>query len=152
MPELIVNSPVGPLAIVETNRAITAIEWRRSESHIQTEILMLASKEMARYFAGELTIFTVPLNPKGTEFQRRVWKTILEIPYGGLATYGHIAKTLNSSPRAVGGACGRNPIPIIIPCHRVVGSNGGLTGYTGADGTTTKSFLLEHESLSTTTF
>ena len=149
MPELVVNSPVGPLTLIETNRAITAIEWRKGESHQKTKTLILARKELTQYFNGELKKFTAPLDPIGTDFQKRVWKTIQEIPYGRLETYRHIANTLNSSPRAVGGACGRNPIPIIIPCHRVVGSNGSLTGYTGANGTNTKSFLLKHEGLST---
>lgn len=149
MPELVVNSPVGLLTLVESDRAITSLEWRKSELQQKTKTLLLARKELTQYFNGELTEFTTPLNPSGTGFQRRVWKTILEIPYGGLRTYRDIANTLNSSPRAVGGACGRNPIPIMIPCHRVVGSNGSLTGYTGADGINTKSVLLEHEDHST---
>ena len=146
MPELIFNSPVGLLALVASGRAITSLEWRRAGSNQKTKTLLLVKKELTQYFSGELTEFTVPLAPSGTPFQRRVWKTIVEIPFGERRTYRDIANILNSSPRAVGGACGRNPIPIIVPCHRVVGSSGSLTGYTGADGITTKSFLLEHES------
>ena len=149
MPELVFNSPVGLLALVASGRAITSLEWRKSRSNQKTKTLLIVKKELTQYFSGELTEFTVPLDPSGTAFQRRVWKTIVAIPYGERRTYRDIANTLNSSPRAVGGACGRNPIPIIIPCHRVVGSNGSLTGYTGADGINTKSFLLEHESRAT---
>ena len=145
MPELIFNSPIGLLTLVETDSTITSLEWRKSRSNQETTILLLAKKELAQYFGGELTEFTAPLDPSGTAFQRRVWKTIMGIPYGEQWTYSDIANILNTSPRAVGGACGRNPIPVIIPCHRVVGSNGALTGYTAADGIKTKSFLLEHE-------
>ena len=149
MPELAFNSPVGLLALVASGRAITSLEWRRAGSNQKTKTLLLVKKELTQYFSGELTEFTVPLDPSGTAFQRRVWKTIVEIPFGERRTYRDIANNLNSSPRAVGGACGRNPIPIIVPCHRVVGSSGSLTGYTGADGINTKSFLLEHESRAT---
>jgi len=149
MPELIFNSPVGLLALVASGRAITSLEWRRAGSNQKTKTLLLVKKELTQYFSGELTEFTVPLAPSGTPFQRRVWKTIVEIPFGERRTYRDIANILNSSPRAVGGACGRNPIPIIVPCHRVVGSSGSLTGYTGADGINTKLFLLEHESRAT---
>jgi len=145
MPELIFNSPIGLLTLVETDSTITSLEWRKSRSNQETTILLLAKKELAQYFGGELAEFTAPLDPSGTAFQRRVWKTIMGIPYGEQWTYSDIANILNTSPRAVGGACGRNPIPVIIPCHRVVGSNGALTGYTAADGIKTKSFLLEHE-------
>jgi methylated-DNA-[protein]-cysteine S-methyltransferase len=145
MPELIFNSPIGLLTLVETDSAITSLEWRKSRLNQETTTLLLAKKELAQYFGGELTKFTAPLDPSGTAFQIRVWKTIMGIPYGEQWTYSDIANILNSSPRAVGGACGRNPIPVIIPCHRVVGSNGDLTGYTAADGIKTKSFLLEHE-------
>ena len=145
MPELIFNSPIGLLTLVETDSAITSLEWRKSGANQETTLLLLAKKELAQYFGGELKVFTAPLDPSGTAFQKRVWKTIMAIPYGEQRTYRDIANILNSSPRAVGGACGRNPIPVIIPCHRVVGSNGDLTGYTAADGIKTKSFLLEHE-------
>ena len=145
MPELVFNSPVGLLALVASGRAITSLEWRKAGSNQKTKTLLLVKKELTQYFSGELTKFTAPLDPSGTAFQIRVWKTIMGIPYGEQWTYSDIANILNSSPRAVGGACGRNPIPVIIPCHRVVGSDGALTGYTAADGIKTKSFLLEHE-------
>ena len=145
MPELIFNSPIGFLTLVETDSDITSLEWRKSGANQETTLLLLAKKELAQYFGGELKVFTAPLDPSGTAFHKRVWKTIMAIPYGEQRTYRDIANILNSSPRAVGGACGRNPIPVIIPCHRVVGSNGGLTGYTAADGIETKSFLLKHE-------
>ena len=149
MPELVFNSPVGLLTLVASGCAISSLEWRKSGASQKTKTLLFGTKELTQYFSGGLTEFTVPFDPQGTPFQRRVWEKIVEIPYGELRTYRDIAQTINSSPRAVGGACSRNPIPIIIPCHRVVGSTGSLTGYTGANGINTKSFLLEHESRTT---
>ena len=149
MPELVFDSPVGWLTLVASGCTISSLEWRKSGASAKTKTLLLGTKELAQYFSGGLTEFTVPCDPQGTPFQRRVWGEIVDIPYGELRTYRDIAQAVKSSPRAVGGACGRNPIPIIIPCHRVVGSTGNLTGYTGANGINTKSFLLEHESRTT---
>ena len=147
MPELIFNSPIGLLTLVASGCAISSLEWRKSGASQKTKTLLLGTKELTQYFSGELTEFTVLLEPQGTPFQRKVWRKILDIPYGELRTYRDIAQAVKSSPRAVGGACGRNPIPIIIPCHRVVGSNGRLTGYTGANGINTKSFLSSKSSM-----
>jgi methylated-DNA-[protein]-cysteine S-methyltransferase len=146
MPELTVNSPLGPLILIEANGAIIELDWRQAVKEEQTQLLKSAQAELAAYFAGELDDFSLPLNPNGTVFQKRVWQQMVETPYGAAVTYGDVAKNLSSSPRAVGGACGRNPIPIIIPCHRIIGANDKLTGYTGAGGTKTKSFLLDLES------
>lgn len=104
-----------------------------------------AATQVQSYFAGERFVFDVPLAPEGTPFQQSVWQALLTIPYGETCSYADIATTLNKpkAVRAVGAANGRNPIPIIIPCHRVIGSNGRLTGYAG--GLDTKSYLLQLE-------
>ena len=104
-----------------------------------------ARRQLEEYFAGSRKTFDLPLRPNGTDFQRRVWKELLQIPYGQTATYGEIAKRIGNpnAARAVGQACNANPIPIFIPCHRVVGSNSCLTGF--ALGLDVKSALLERE-------
>ncbi|NKB20345.1 MAG: methylated-DNA--[protein]-cysteine S-methyltransferase [Alphaproteobacteria bacterium] len=146
MRELSVNSPLGPLTVIEADGAIIELDWRRTKNEESSLLLETAADEISHYFNGSLKTFSVPLNPVGTEFQKSVWQQMCEIPYGEALSYGDVAKRLSSSPRAVGTACGRNPIPIIIPCHRIVGANGSMTGYTGAGGTKTKSFLLDLES------
>ncbi|MGB0577182.1 MAG: methylated-DNA--[protein]-cysteine S-methyltransferase [Alphaproteobacteria bacterium] len=145
MPECTVNSPLGPLALIEQDGAIIELDWRRARQEESSSLLSSARDELKNYFAGALKTFSIPLNPKGTPFQKRVWQQMVEIPYGEALTYGEVARNLSSSPRAVGTACGRNPVPIIIPCHRIVGAGGKLTGYTGAGSIRTKSFLLELE-------
>jgi methylated-DNA-[protein]-cysteine S-methyltransferase len=146
MPELTVNSPLGPLTLIEADGAIIELDWRRAVKEEPSKFLKTGKDELEGYFSAELKTFSLPVNPKGTAFQKQVWEQMVKIPYGQVLTYGNVAKTLSSSPRAVGTACGRNPIPIIIPCHRFMGANGKLTGYTGAGGTKTKSFLLDLES------
>jgi methylated-DNA-[protein]-cysteine S-methyltransferase len=105
--------------------------------------LALAAEELERYFAGELRRFTVPLRPRGTPFQKSVWSCIADIPYGELSSYGALAAKLGTGARAVGSATGRNPISVIVPCHRVVGSGGAITGYAG--GLDRKKALLRQE-------
>ncbi|MEP6817845.1 MAG: methylated-DNA--[protein]-cysteine S-methyltransferase [Marmoricola sp.] len=155
----VVTSPVGDLRVVvrETRGvvAISAIEFEpwssasgrpvgdRADDH---PVLTAVRDQLASYFAGELTEFDLPLAPKGTDFQRRVWDQLLGITYGETASYGQVARRLgmtNAASRAVGLANGRNPIPIVIPCHRVIGADGSLTGYAGGVGR--KQTLLELE-------
>lgn len=100
---------------------------------------------MSAYFDGKLEKFNLPLAPAGTEFQRGVWQAMTQIPYGQTQTYGDLAADSGSLARAVGGACGKNPIPIIIPCHRVMGGGGKLTGFSGGAGPESKVFLLKLE-------
>ena len=108
--------------------------------------LPLARVWLEAYFAGERPCPNeLPLAPRGTAFQRRVWQALLEIPYGQTTTYGAMAERLGASPRVVGGAVGRNPISIVIPCHRVLGAGGALTGYAG--GLEKKKWLLAHEGI-----
>src|SRR5690606_40805710 len=108
-------------------------------------ILDLTRRELDAYFAGRLRAFSVPVAPRGTPFQQRVWAALREIPYGSTTTYGAIAAKLGAQAavRAVGAANGANPIPIIVPCHRVIGANGSLTGFGG--GLERKRFLLDLE-------
>jgi methylated-DNA-[protein]-cysteine S-methyltransferase len=108
-------------------------------------VLARACEQLAEYFAGSRTTFSIPLEPVGTPFQRRVWEALRAIPYGTMLSYSDLARRLGDvrATRAVGAANGRNPIPIIVPCHRVVGANGDLTGFGG--GLDRKRWLLEHE-------
>ena len=146
MPCLSIHSPLGPLTIVEDDGAIVALEWGWARETSNSGLLDLAGEQLASYFDRDLKQFSLPLAPSGTPFQRQVWASMARIPYGETLSYGGIAEDIDSSPRAVGTACGRNPIPIIIPCHRVVGNGGALVGYSGGEGVETKRYLLAHES------
>ncbi|SHG56909.1 methylated-DNA--[protein]-cysteine S-methyltransferase [Cognatishimia maritima] len=138
------HSPVGALTLFEEDGAITRLHWAETES-AHTAVLDQAITQLAAYFAGELKAFDLPLRVKGSEFQQAVCAEMQKIPIGETCTYGDIAKTLGVAAQPVGGACGGNPIPIIIPCHRVMGAGGKLTGFSGAGGVETKVALLRHE-------
>ncbi len=140
-------SPTGPLTLFEEAGEIIVVEWGRAEGGSETPVLTEAKKQLSQYFARERQSFDLPLKPHGTKFQKAVWQQMLEIPYSETKTYGALAANLKSAARAVGGACGRNPIPIIIPCHRVMGANGKLTGFSGGEGIATKQALLRLETL-----
>lgn len=143
-----VPSPVGDLTLSERDGAIDALAWGNGCHGTSTPLLNAGANWLSGYFAGKFTSpVDLPMAPAGSEFQRRVWQVMIDIPPGETVTYGDVARQLGSAPRAVGGACGANPIPILIPCHRVVGSNGGLGGYSGAGGLTTKRTLLDLETL-----
>jgi methylated-DNA-[protein]-cysteine S-methyltransferase len=147
-------SPVGELLLLSDGTALTGVymqqhahwsgmqdHWRRDDHRLRA-----ARQQLRAYFAEELRAFDLPLALHGTEFQRRVWQELLNIPYGQTVSYGELACRLGQpkASRAVGLANGRNPISIVVPCHRVVGSNGTLTGYGG--GLPRKRWLLDHES------
>ena len=132
------------MTLTEEDGAITAVRWQKTAAVAETPLLRQAVAELDGYFAGEVTAFTVPLAPKGSAFQRAVCDAISAIPFGYTRTYGEIAKDLGQSAQSVGQACGGNPIPILIPCHRVMGAKG-LTGFSGAGGVETKVALLKHE-------
>ena len=148
------DSPVGPLRIVEMGGAITAIEFEpfrvtgrplgdRRDDH---PVLARAVEQLAGYFARDLKEFDLPLAPRGSDFQQLVWQQLQLIGYGETASYGQVAHRLgrtNAASRAVGLANGLNPIPIVIPCHRVIGADGTLTGYAG--GIERKRLLLDLE-------
>jgi methylated-DNA-[protein]-cysteine S-methyltransferase len=144
------NSPLGPLTIFEEDGAIVALEWGRTENPEPNALLKAARDQLNDYFDGKRREFDLPLAPRGSSFQCAVWDHMAAIPFGQAQSYGDIATHLGSAPRAVGGACGRNPIPIIIPCHRVVGKNGSLTGYSGGDGIDSKRALLRLEGYAVT--
>lgn len=143
MSQISLHSPVGDLTLFEADGAIVAVEWGWVPDQEESPVLVETRRQLEAYFCGDLTAFSLPLDPAGgTTFQRRVWQAMASIPYGHTRTYGDIAADLGSSARAVGGACGKNPLPILIPCHRIVGRNGSLGGYTGSEGTDTKKRLL----------
>ncbi len=146
-----IESPVGRLSITAAGGAVVRIAWADHQAGDsgarpgETPLLTRAAKQLGEYFAGARGDFDLPLNPAGTPFQRRVWTEMARIPFGATASYGALAREVGSVARAVGGACGANPIPIVIPCHRVVGAGGALGGFSGGAGVETKIALLELE-------
>lgn len=142
MSQLSMHTPVVDLTITEFNGAIVAIDWGWSPFQETTPLLVEAKRQLDAYFDGTLTEFDLPLQPTGTRHQEKVWDAMLEIPYGQTVTYGALAKNIGSAAQAVGTACGRNPIPVLIPCHRVVATAGKLGGYSGDGGLYTKRALL----------
>jgi methylated-DNA-[protein]-cysteine S-methyltransferase len=148
-------SPVDELLLVSDGASLTGLfmdecahgpalasDWRRADD---LAIFEATKEQLARYFEGQLSCFDLPLKPSGTEFQRKVWRELLKIPYGKTINYRQLAERIGNAnaQRAVGLANGRNPIGIIVPCHRVIGANGSLTGYAG--GMSRKQFLLSLE-------
>ena len=142
-----VGSPLGPLTVAARDGAIVALHFGGSARRGPTggDVLDEAARQLDEYFAGARSAFDLPLAPAGTPFRQRVWRALRTIPWGRTRSYGAVARALGTAPRAVGGACGANPIPIIVPCHRVVSANGGLGGFSGGEGCDTKRRLLEHE-------
>ena len=144
MPSLSIPSPVGRLTIDEADDAIIGIRWADKPAGNGSPLLAEAARQLAAYFAGTLSRFDLPLAPAGTPFECGVWAAMQAIPYGQTRCYGDLAHAVGSAPRAVGRACGRNPIPIVIPCHRVL-AKGGMGGYSGEGGLATKQRLLALE-------
>ncbi|HET6182372.1 MAG TPA: methylated-DNA--[protein]-cysteine S-methyltransferase [Acetobacteraceae bacterium] len=144
MPQLSLHTPIGDLTVSEESGAIVAIDWGWGRDQDETPLLRAARRQLFAYFDGALTSFDLPLAPPGTPYQRRVWAALQAIPYGETRTYRQIAAAAGGVARSVGQANGNNPIPIIIPCHRVVAA-GGLGGYSGGDGLDTKRWLLNLE-------
>lgn len=138
------STPLGPICVTEEGGAITALDWHEAFVQGDTPLLRRALEQLRAYFAGALTQFDLPLRVRGTDFQRRVCDAIAAIPYGETRSYGDLAKALNVPAQAVGTGCGGNPIAIIIPCHRVLGTSG-LGGFSGKGGVETKVWLLRHE-------
>ncbi|WP_027259907.1 methylated-DNA--[protein]-cysteine S-methyltransferase [Leisingera aquimarina] len=137
------DSPVGALSVTERDGAIVRLAWS-AQADGQSALLDSALAQLRAYFSGELTVFDLPLHVEGSDFQRAVCDAMLAIPLGETRTYGEIAKDLGAPPQPVGNACGANPIPVIIPCHRVLSATG-LGGFSGHGGVETKVALLKHE-------
>lgn len=146
-------SPLGEITLAATEDALTGL-WFEGQAHFgatldgpcaegRTPVLDDAFRWLDSYFGGYVPGFTPQLELRGTPFQRRVWETLLTIPYGETLTYGALARQLESSSRAVGGAVGRNPVSLIVPCHRVVGTGGRLVGYAGGLDRKARLLLLE---------
>ena len=144
MASLTIESPVGALTITDRDGAITRLAWGRAAKAVETPLLRRAARQLEAYFAGRLRHFDLPLAPEGTAHRRRVWRAMVEIPFGETESYGSMARRLGSAAQAVGQACGANPIPVIVPCHRVVAASG-LGGFSGGAGVATKEILLAHE-------
>lgn len=153
METVYINSPLGITKIVgdEIGIAVISVSEVGANEISETipEVLQDAVSQLQEYFEGKRTDFDLKLNPKGTEFQQKVWKSLLEIPYGKTVSYMDQTKKLGDvkAIRAVASANGKNPLWIVVPCHRVIGTNGSLTGYAG--GLSRKKWLLEHENPST---
>ncbi len=138
------SSPVGPLGADAADGAVTRLIWGQGGSLIEGPLYQQATEEMTAYFAGELAEFSTPLAPKGSAFQQSFYAALCAIPYGETRTYGELASDLGVSAQAIGQACGANPIPILIPCHRVLAADG-LGGYSGVGGIEAKVALLRLE-------
>ncbi|SMB84873.1 methylated-DNA-[protein]-cysteine S-methyltransferase [Pasteurella testudinis DSM 23072] len=149
-------SPVGNLLLLEKNQALIAVEFEKEQTVLQSNwvldeqsaVLLATKAALSRYFQGEAETFAdLPLAPQGTAFQQQVWQALRQIPYGKFSSYGELAQQIGNPKaiRAVGGAVGRNPISIIIPCHRILGKNKALTGFGG--GLPAKRYLLQQENI-----
>jgi methylated-DNA-[protein]-cysteine S-methyltransferase len=149
----VVQTPIDRLVVASDGSAIVGVWMANAEPDDASwadrcgtdSLLDEARRQLVAYFAGRLRAFDLPLAPNGTDFQRRVWSTLREIPFGATISYAELARRVSNAAavRAVGAANGRNPIPIIVPCHRVIGSSGSLTGFGG--GLHRKQWLLRHE-------
>lgn len=148
-----ISTPIGALLLIADAKALRFLHFPNEQARVRVapdwtrgnRVIEKTARQLAEYFAGQRRTFDLPLAPTGTEFQRRVWQALSTIPYGEARSYAAIAKAIGrpTAMRAVGGANGRNPIPIIVPCHRVIGAKGALTGYGG--GLERKRFLLALE-------
>lgn len=156
----VMSSPVGQLLLTAEDAGLTRVyferhvygdpvnpPWRRAAEHGGTaaDVIRESRRQLDAYFVGELTAFSVPLAPVGTDFQQRVWTALRGIAFGDTVSYSEIARRIGApdAVRAVGAANGRNPLPIVVPCHRVIGTSGALTGFGG--GIERKRWLLQHE-------
>lgn len=149
MPQRSLHTPVGDVTVFEEDGAIVSLDWGWVDQQDATPLLLEAEAQLHAYMDGTRKSFDLPLAPAGTQYRQKVWKALTEIPYGAVRTYGEIAAVAGGSARSVGQANGSNPIPLIIPCHRVVAGSH-LGGYSGGDGTDTKRWLLALEGASDT--
>lgn len=150
MPTIDLDSPTGPIRVSSDGDAVVGITWIEPGASLEPATPDAVSRETAAqlsaYFDGRLTVFDLPIRYRGgSAFERAIWDAMRAIPWGETKTYGDLAALTDGVARAVGGACGRNPIPIVVPCHRVVGSDGWLVGFSGGAGVATKQWLLDFE-------
>lgn len=159
-----IDTPIGGIIVVSNGEAIVRLhmqgdaeyEIARRQAEAETAagdaLSRQAARELTEYFAGKRREFTVPVALEGTPFQQRIWADLLAIPFGGLSSYGALASAAGNpaASRAVGGAVGANPVPIIVPCHRILSSDGRITGYSGGNGIPTKRILLDLEGITYT--
>jgi methylated-DNA-[protein]-cysteine S-methyltransferase len=144
LPQLSLHTPVGPITVSEDDGAIVALDWGWGRDQTETDTLLRARAELHDCFDGRLHVFTMTLNPAGSVYRRRVWQALCDIPFGATRNYAEIARVAGGAARSVGQANAANPIPIVIPCHRVLASDG-IGGYSGGEGLATKRFLLDLE-------
>ncbi|MGC8468972.1 MAG: methylated-DNA--[protein]-cysteine S-methyltransferase [Acetobacteraceae bacterium] len=144
MPQLSLHSPVGALTVSEEEGRIVSLDWGWGRDQTPTTALLAAVAALERYFDGAAETFDLPMEPAGTAYQRRVWAVLRTIPFGATLTYAAVAARAGGGPRSAGNAVGANPIPILIPCHRVLGARS-LGGYSGGEGLDTKRYLLALE-------
>ena len=150
MRSAVLATPTGPLRVSADDTAIVRITWVDDDEAGAGDaaghpLLARAAEQLTAYFAGERRGFDLPVAPAGSDFQQRVWAEMLTIPWGKTQTYGDLARRLAVMPQPIGQACGDNPIPVMIPCHRVVAADGKLGGFSGGRGVETKLALLRHE-------
>lgn len=146
MAQLSIITPLGELTLSEADEALVSIDWGRGRDLTSTPLLQAAASQLHAYFDTGRPASGIPLAPDGTPFQRRVWEALRAIPSGETRSYGDVARVVGcASARAVGRAIAVNPVPILIPCHRVIAADGTLGGYSGADGLATKRYLLTLE-------
>jgi methylated-DNA-[protein]-cysteine S-methyltransferase len=148
MPKSVIDTPIGPLGLVASDAGLEAVyfDGRRIRPEGDSPVLADAEQQLAAYFDGDLIDFDLPFDLHGTDFQRQCWLALATIPYGQTVSYGEQARRIglgSDRARAVGAANGQNPLPIVLPCHRVIGADGSLTGFGG--GLHVKRYLLEHE-------
>jgi methylated-DNA-[protein]-cysteine S-methyltransferase len=145
-----VDSPIGPITLISQGDKIVRVELgKKARADGSSKVLTEAKNQLAAYFSGKLERFTVPIEAVGTEFQKSVWREIAKIGFGRQLSYGEIAAKIGNpaASRAVGAAVGSNPTPLLVGCHRVLGSTGKITGFTGGKGIKTKAWLLDHEQI-----
>lgn len=146
MPQISILTPLGDLTVSEEDGKIVSVDWGRGSLQESSPVLDRAREQLQDYFDGKRTGFDLPLAPDGTAFQQKVWAALTRIPAGETRSYAEIGREVGcKAARAIGQANGRNPIPILIPCHRVVGADGSLGGYSGGEGPATKRYLLDLE-------
>lgn len=153
---LVIDSPLGRIALLGDTEAVTRLEIA-TDGRLTTDgrpehptlVLQRAAAELAEYFGGQRRSFTVPVRVEGTPFQQQIWQQLQQIPFGGVRGYGELGRATGraTAGRAVGGAVGANPVPLLIPCHRVLAGDGRITGYSAGDGIPTKAWLLDHEGI-----